>query len=272
MVSIYCLSMYGIAAKLVSPSAILAAALVMVMGGLSACNKASRSENSHKTHDSDEIAESQTPDADNDAPVETPAPLDHAGQQLIYNFDSDSSGQMPLRFHSARTGAGKQSRWAVTNDPTAPSKPNAVAQTSTGQTDYRFPLLIADEASFGDVDLSVKFKAISGDIDRAAGLVFRLKDVNNYYIARANTLENNYRLYHVVNGHRSQFAGANLKIASGEWHELRVEVIGDRIACYYDGSKKMEVTDSTFKDPGRVGLWTKADSVTYFDDFRVTAR
>ena len=98
--------------------------------------------------------------------------------------------------------------------------------------------------------------------------MFRLRDPNNYYIVRANALENNYRLYHVVNGRRSQFAGSNFKVTSGEWHELRVEVTGNKITCYYDGDKKIEATDSTFKDAGKVGLWTKADSVTYFDDLK----
>ncbi len=166
---------------------------------------------------------------------------------------------------------GSESKWVVLSDPTAPSKPNVVAQTSTDQTDYRFPLLIADERSFQDLDLSVKFKAVSGSIDRAGGLVFRL-DPNNYCIVRANALENNYRLYHVVNGRRSQFAGANLKVTSGEWHELRVEAAGNKITCYYDGNKKIEATDDTFKDAGKVGLWTKADSVTYFDDLKAPER
>jgi len=179
---------------------------------------------------------------------------------------------LPAKFHGARTGGGTQEKWAVTTDPDAPSKPNVVAQTSTDQTDYRFPLLISDEGTFQDLDLSVKFKAVSGSIDRAGGLVFRLKDPNNYYIVRANALENNYRLYHVVNGRRSQFAGANLKVTSGEWHELRVEAVGNKIACYYDGSKKIEATDDTFKDAGKIGLWTKADSVTHFDDLKVTAK
>ncbi len=204
--------------------------------------------------------------------AEKPAPLQAHGQQLVYNFDSDSTGQLSGKSHAARTGSGSESKWVVLSDPTAPSKPNVVAQTSTDRTDYRFPLLIADEGSFQDLDLSVKFKAVSGSIDRAGGLVFRLKDPNNYYIVRANALENNYRLYHVVNGRRSQFAGANLKVTSGEWHELRVEAAGNKITCYYDGNKKIEATDDTFKDAGKVGLWTKADSVTYFDDLKATAR
>src|SRR6266852_4984779 len=204
--------------------------------------------------------------------AEKPAPQQTSGKQFVYNFDSDTPGQLPAKFHSAKTGGGPQEKWVVSADPTAPSKPNVVTQTSTDRTDYRFPLLISDEGAFQNLDLSVKFKAVSGNIDRAGGLVFRLKDPNNYYIVRANALENNYRLYHVVNGRRSQFAGANLKVTSGEWHELRVEAVGNRITCYYDGNKKIEATDDTFKDAGNVGLWTKADSVTYFDDLKATAR
>jgi len=203
---------------------------------------------------------------------EKPAPQQSAGKQFVYDFDSDTPGQLPAKFHTAKTGGGSSEKWAVTGDPTAPSKPNVVAQTSADQTDYRFPLLIADEGSFQDLDISVRFKAVSGRVDRAGGLVFRLKDPNNYYIVRANALENNYRLYHVVNGRRSQFAGANLKVTSGEWHELRVEVVGNKITCYYDGDKKIEATDGTFKDAGKVGLWTKADSVTYFDNLKVIAK
>jgi hypothetical protein len=265
-------------------------ALVLVgLAGLLACNDNDRHE---QTGTSKAVASTQStaqkpeqkPDADEgeegeEGPAtpaavapEKPATQQAAGKQFVYNFDDDTSGQLPARFHSAKTGAGTQEKWSVTADPTAPSKPNVVTQTSTDQTDYRFPLLISDEGSFQDLDLSVKFKAVSGSIDRAGGLVFRLKDPNNYYIVRANALENNYRLYHVVNGRRSQFAGANLKVTSGEWHELRVEAVGSRITCYYDGNKKIEATDDTFKDAGKVGLWTKADSVTSFDDLKVTAK
>src|SRR5262249_21645091 len=193
--------------------------------------------------------------------AEKPAPGQAAGQQVIYNFDSDTPGQMPAKFNSARTGQGSEGKWGVMSDPNAPSKPNVVAQTSTDKTDYRFPLLIADDASFRDLDISVKFKAVAGGVDQAGGLVFRLKDANNYYIVRANALEDNYRLYHVVNGRRVQFAGANFKVSSGAWHELRVEAVGNKFICYYDGLKKIEANDDTFKDAGKVGLWTKADSV-----------
>ena len=206
------------------------------------------------------------------AQPESPAPPQAAGASFTYNFDSDTVGAMPAKFHRARTGQGAESKWEVVVDSTAPSKPNVVAQTSTDKTDYRFPLLIADEGSFKDLELSVRFKAVSGKVDRAGGLVFRLKDANNYYIVRANALEDNYRLYHVVNGSRRQFAGTNLKVTSGEWNELRVECVGNKIICYYDGVKKIEATDDTFNEAGKVGLWTKADSVTYFDDLKVVVK
>jgi hypothetical protein len=203
---------------------------------------------------------------------ETPAPLQPAGKIFVYNFDNDTADQIPARFHSALTGQGAKAEWQVKPDPTAPSSPNVLAQVSTDRTDYRFPLAIADDGSFKDLELSVKFKTISGQIDQAAGLVFRLKDANNYYIVRANTLEGNYRLYRVVNGRREQIAGANLQVPSEEWHELSIVCSGNSIACYFDGEKKIEATDDTFSGAGKVGLWTKADSVTFFDDLKVTAR
>ena len=265
------------------------AAVLVGFAGLVACNDKHTDE--RQTTASKVLAAQQTttqkpaekPDVDEDeegeegpatpgaVPAEKPAPQQTSGT-FAYSFDSDTPGQLPGKFHAARTGSGAESKWAVMADPTAPSKPNAVAQTSTDQTDYRFPLLISDEGIFQDLDLTVKFKAVSGNIDRAGGLVFRLKDPNNYYIVRANALENNYRLYHVVNGRRRQFAGANFKVTSGEWHELRVEAVGNKITCYYDGSKKIETRDDTFKKAGKVGLWTKADSVTHFDDLKVTAK
>ncbi len=221
--------------------------------------------------DEDEKGE-RTSVASTIATVEAAAPQQAAGKELTYNFDSDASSQLPAHFHSALTGRGGQPQWVVQADASAPSKPNVLAQTSADKTDYRFPLAIADDGSFQDLELDVKFKAVSGSVDRAAGLVFRLKDANNYYVVRANALENNYVLFRVVDGRRSQIKGARVKVASGEWHQLRVEMIGNKITCYYDDDKKIETTDDTFKDAGKIGLWTKADSVTYFDELHVVAK
>ncbi|HYL46681.1 MAG TPA: family 16 glycoside hydrolase [Candidatus Limnocylindrales bacterium] len=200
------------------------------------------------------------------------APLRTPQSPIVFNFDNDAPGKPPAHFQAARTGQGSEGTWIVKEDPTAPSKPNVVAQTSEDKTDYRFPIIVADSPSLKDLELRVKFKAVSGKVDRAAGLVFRLKDKDNYYIVRANALEDNFRLYRVVEGRRRQFSGANLKVTSGEWHEIKVECVGNRIICYYDGVKKIEASDDTFKEGGKIGLWTKADSVTYFDDLTVTPK
>jgi hypothetical protein len=203
---------------------------------------------------------------------ETAVPVQVPGTVLVYDFDKDPAGQVPAKFHTTLTGSGGLARWVVQADPTAPSRPNVVAQLSSDKADYRFPLAIADEGSFRDLELSVKFKAVSGAVDRAGGLVFRFVDANNYYVVRANALEDNFNLYRVVSGRRRQITGSGVKVTSGEWHELRIDAVGNKITCYYDGSKKIETTDETFKDTGKIGLWTKADSVTYFDDLRVTAK
>jgi 3-keto-disaccharide hydrolase len=203
---------------------------------------------------------------------EKPAPLQSQGKQITYNFDSDAAGQPPANFHQALTGRGSTGKWMVQSETTAPSRPNVLMQISADATDYRFPLIIADEGTFGDMDLSVKFKAVSGKVDQAGGLIFRLKDANNYYVVRANALENNFNLYKVIDGRRREITGSSATVPSGPWHELRVQVTGDRITCYFDGEKKIETSDSTFQGPGKIGLWTKADSVTSFDDLTVTAK
>ncbi|HEY2930957.1 MAG TPA: hypothetical protein VGK99_04360 [Acidobacteriota bacterium] len=186
-----------------------------------------------------------------------------------WNFDGDVEGKPPLGFSFARTGQGSDGQWMVKKDDSAPSKPMVLAQTSQDKTDYRFPLAIAEGASYKDLALGVKFKTISGSVDQGAGLVFRLRDKDNYYVVRANALEDNFRLYHVVNGKRVQFAGVNFKVTPQVWHQIRVEVLGSGFRCYYDDQLKITAEDSTFKDAGKIGLWTKADSVIYFDDLTV---
>jgi len=211
---------------------------------------------------------------------EPPAPVQESGKNLSYNFDSDAAGSMPAKFHDALTGKGSRGQWAVRADSTAPSAPNVFAQTSADKTSYRFPLAIADEGSFRDLDLSVRFKPISGKVDQAAGLVWRLRDANNYYIVRANALEGNVVLYKVQNGKRTDLPvkgegrtyGKKGSVPSGQWSELRVVQTGNLAEVFLNGTKLYEVEDETFKDAGKVGLWTKADSVTYFDDLRVTAK
>jgi hypothetical protein len=144
-----------------------------------------------------------------------------------------------------------------------------LAQLDTDTTDYRFPMAVTEEPTGADLALSVRCKPVSGNVDRACGLVFRYADENNYYVTRANALENDVRLYHVVSGKRVQFAGWNGPVRSGVWHELRVEAKADHFQVAWDQQKVIDARDRTHTAAGRVGVWTKADSVTYFDDLKV---
>jgi hypothetical protein len=185
------------------------------------------------------------------------------------DFESFEVGKLPDGFSTALTGGGGPVSWMVKEESSAPSGGKVLAQTSTDQTDYRFPLCVYDPVTAKDVEVSVKFKAVAGKVDRAAGLVVRFQDKDNYYIVRANALEDNVRLYKVVGGSRKQFAGTKAKVSSGEWHALKLEVKGKHFEVFFDDKLLFEADDDTFKEAGRVGLWTKADSVTYFDDLKI---
>lgn len=188
-----------------------------------------------------------------------------------YNFDQDEVGKIAKGWSQDRTGGGTMGNWVVMKDETAPSKPNVFAQTSQDKTDYRFPVAVIDASSYKDVELSVRYKPVKGEIDQGGGLVWRYEDVNNYYVVRANALENNVNFYKVVNGERKSVKGAKVKVASGQWHTLKVEAKGNVVECYFDGKKVLETKDDTFTNAGKVGLWTKADSYILFDDFTVKA-
>ncbi|TVL99657.1 MAG: hypothetical protein CV087_17045 [Candidatus Brocadia sp. WS118] len=190
------------------------------------------------------------------------------GERKEYYFDDDKDGDLPRGCQIAFTGKGESGRWIVKKIEHAPSADNVVVQTKLDDTDYRFPLLILDGVSYKDAMAFVKFRAISGEVDQAGGLVFRYKDSNNYYVLRANAKENNVRLYKVVNGSRMQIGGKDLKVTSNEWHLLKVVYKGDKVQCFFNSAKVIEATDDTF-DSGSVGLWTKADSYTFFDDLVV---
>jgi hypothetical protein len=185
-----------------------------------------------------------------------------------FNFDQDTVGQTPAGFTSYATGDGPAGKWVVQVMADAPSGKQVVVQTDAEATDNRFPVLIADKEDYADVDVSVKGKAISGKGDQGIGLVFRFRDPQSYYVVRANALENNVRLYKMVNGRRKQLAGASVRVASMLWYTLRVVARGEHIICYFDGQKVIDVHDATYAQ-GKVGLWTKADSVTAFDDLTV---
>jgi len=190
-------------------------------------------------------------------------------------FDDTKEGQPPAGWACTQTGSGT-ARWSVEADPTAPSKPNVLSQSGEAS----FPLCVKDNARIKDGFVEVKFKAISGKEDQAGGLVWRYRDSTNYYVCRANALENNVVLYKIENGRRraldivGRTGGYGVKepVAAEQWHALRVEFAGARFKVLFNGKVLFEVEDATFSEPGLVGVWTKADSVTRFDDFAFGAR
>ena len=197
------------------------------------------------------------------------------------NFDKASPGAVPPGWTVAMTHKGGAPRWEIIKDDWAPSKPNVFAQVSKDATGGRFPLAVYDKASVKDGTLSVKFKAISGSADQAAGLIWRYKDPDNYYIVRANALEDNVVLYKVENGQRISLApkgspsktyGVKHHVPKQSWSTLSVSFQSNVFTVSFDGQKLFDVEDSTFTAGGKVGLWTKADSVTYFDDFTVEGK
>ena len=179
------------------------------------------------------------------------------------------TGELPTGWSMAKTGVGPGGVWAVVEDATAPEG-KALAQTSDQGPNPLFCLCIADGTSFRDLDLTVSFKAVAGKLDQGGGPVWRYQDANNYYIARMNPLEDNYRVYKVVNGKRTQLGSADVKIPTGEWHTLRVVHKDDHIRCYLGDQLYLDAKDDNFGDAGKVGLWTKADAQTLFAGLRVT--
>jgi hypothetical protein len=178
------------------------------------------------------------------------------------NFDNLKTGAPPPGWTATQTGSG-QAKWTIEKDDTAPSKPNVLKQS--GEAAY--PICIKDDTNLKDGFVEVKFKPISGKEDQAGGLVWRAKDSNNYYIARANALEDNVTIYHTINGRRTEKKRTSMKVASNVWHTLRVDFQDNHFTVTLDGKKAIEWDDDTFRESGKVGVWTKADSVTLFDDF-----
>ena len=185
-----------------------------------------------------------------------------AGATETVNFDKAEAGTPPSGWTATQTGTG-QAKWEVTPDATAPSKPNVLKQS--GQATY--PVCLKNDTNLKDGFVEVKFKAVSGKEDQAAGIVWRAKDANNYYVARANALENNVTIYDTVNGRRTERKRVRMSVATSQWHTLRVEFQANHFIVRLNGTEALTWDDETFKDAGKVGVWTKADSVTLFDDF-----
>jgi hypothetical protein len=184
-------------------------------------------------------------------------------------FGKADLGKLPGEWVAASTGDGK-GVWKVVEDKTTPSK-SGFALAQTGESPgSAFNLCVREGAGFRDVEVSVAFKANAGKKDQGGGVVWRYADANNYYIARMNPLEDNFRVYKVVGGKRSaEFQNAEVKTPAGGWHTLKVKMVGDHIECSLDDKKYLDVKDDTLTKAGKAGLWTKADARTSFDDFTV---
>jgi hypothetical protein len=202
-------------------------------------------------------------------PSAAPSTATRSGAIKKWDFESDTANAAPSGFSFGHTGGGRDGRWLVRSDSSAPRGPNVLVQVDADDTSSRFPIAVASEPSLRDVRVGVRCKMVAGKVDQACGLVARYADHDNYYVTRANALEGNVRLYTVRNGRRSEIASFSGTVTQNAWHDYRFELRGDHLEVFWDGTRVIDHRDSTFTAAGRVGMWTKADSVTYFDDFVV---
>jgi hypothetical protein len=190
---------------------------------------------------------------------------------MVFRFAKTSLDKVPEGWKADQTGKGEGSVWKVLADDTAPSKSGFVLAQTAESPGSMFNLCVLEKPSLKDVEVTVAFKAVKGEKDQGGGIVWRYQDANNYYIARMNPLEDNYRVYKVVGGTRMQLeTKEGLKVPANEWHTLKIKQVGEQIECSLDGKKQLEAKDNTFSKPGRVGLWSKADAQTSFDDLQLS--
>lgn len=180
----------------------------------------------------------------------------------LFSFDQDVPGALPAGWRAGVTGRGSP-LWTVEADTTAPSKPNVLKQSGSGT----FPWCVKPEASFADGYVEVRFKSVSGREDQAGGAVWRWQDGDHYYVARANALEDNVSLYYTQNGRRNTLKYVDAPVPRNTWHTLRVAFSGKNIRVIFNGKTYIDMDDEQIAGAGAVGVWTKADSVTLFDDF-----
>jgi hypothetical protein len=191
-----------------------------------------------------------------------------AADSIVLSSDWNQPGEQADRCAPRLTGGGKPPKWAIIET----DGKWGVAETTRDATDHRFPLCVIDGATYADLadlDVSVRIRPMSGSVDQAGGLAVRVKDARNYYVVRANALEDNVRLYVVLDGERKQFAGVNTKVAGKQWHSLRLRTVGDRFIVFFDGQQLFEANDNRLSGGGGVALWSKADSVTEFTDLTI---
>lgn len=176
-------------------------------------------------------------------------------------------GAAPTGFKFALTGKGDPGQWTVAIDDTSFAA-HVIEQSSTDRTDYRFPLAIFEPIVARNIEASVRFKSVAGRVDQAGGIAVRVHS-DNYYVVRANALEDNVYFYRVVKGRREQIGSVDTKVARNEWHALGLKAEGERFTIEYDGKTLFTTSDKTFTGAGKVALWTKSDSITRFDQITI---
>ena len=207
------------------------------------------------------------------AETERGAPVPPAGSRIRINFERAAVGTLPAGWSAAKTGAGTEIKWAIAAD----GNNKVLAQLAKGNPNNHFNVVTLDTIRVSNVHLAARFKAISGSMDQGGGFVWRYRDARNYYIARANPLENNVVLYKVENGKRTHLPlvgkgktyGAAVRVPAKTWNNLGVRVRGDLFTVTLNGMELFQVKDGTFTRAGKVGFWTKSDAVTYFDDLEI---
>ena len=188
------------------------------------------------------------------------------------DFRGATAGQLPKGWTATQTGKGKGSVWKAVEDESSPDGGKALAQVAADAPEGLFNLCVAEAPRVQDLDLTVSFKATAGNTDQGGGPVWRYQDADNYYIARMNPLEDNFRVYKVVKGRRMQLGDAEVTAAAGKWHTIRVVHTADHIQCYLNGKLHLDVKDDAIKAAGQIGLWTKADAQTRFAGLKVSGK
>lgn len=191
--------------------------------------------------------------------------------EMDWNFDDVPAGQLPVGWKVEGTNQrGPIATWKVIDDDSAPSGKKVLALTSPNHdSGSTFNICWTDAVSFLNGEIGVRFKANTGEEDQGGGVIWRAQDKNNYYVARFNPLEDNFRIYYVKDGGRKMRASTRIRLPAGVWHGMKITHDGEKIAGYLNGKKLLEVTDRTFSAAGGIGLWTKADAATSFDELAV---
>lgn len=197
--------------------------------------------------------------------VENAVSYEKVGNDTLVNFESETVGKSPSGFVANAINKTKSIKWNVVDD-----NGNKVVAQEAENSGSCYNLLVLDKVAYNDFSASLKIKAISGEEDQGGGLLWRYIDKNNYYVARYNPLENNFRFYRVVDSKREELKSADSDIKQGEWFTMTIEMKGNKVTCSLNGKTLIESTDDTFKSAGLIGFWTKADAVTYFDDLKIT--